>query len=105
VGDGPVSFDEEIVAYYGRGQERDRLSGPARLEFVRTQDLLARHLPGPPAVIVDVGGGPGTYARWLTGLGYDPVRRETLLRAIRRVEAEPTMIGASPHLLALARRA
>lgn len=32
----------------------------------------------------------------------DPGKRETLLRAIRRVEAEPSLLGASPHLLALA---
>jgi ubiquinone/menaquinone biosynthesis C-methylase UbiE len=33
----------------------------------------------------------------------DPVRRETFLRAIRRVEAEPTLLGASPHMLAVGR--
>jgi SAM-dependent methyltransferase len=31
----------------------------------------------------------------------DRVRREALLRAIRRVEAEPALLGASPHLLAV----
>ena len=35
----------------------------------------------------------------------DPDRRAILLRAIRRVEAEPTMLGSSPHLLAIASRA
>jgi len=34
----------------------------------------------------------------------DPVRRETVLAAIRRVEAEPGLLGASAHLLAVARR-
>jgi hypothetical protein len=33
----------------------------------------------------------------------DPERRERLLRAIRRVEAEPALLGASPHLLAVGR--
>ena len=33
----------------------------------------------------------------------DPVRREALLRAIRRVESEPALLGASPHLLAVGR--
>ena len=32
----------------------------------------------------------------------DPAKREVLLRAIRRVEAEPSLLGASPHVLALA---
>lgn len=34
-------------------------------------DLLSRHLPIPPARVLDVGGGPGVYAVWLAGLGYD----------------------------------
>jgi SAM-dependent methyltransferase len=34
----------------------------------------------------------------------DPDKREILLRAIRRVEAEPSLLGASPHLLAVATR-
>jgi hypothetical protein len=48
------------------------------LEFVRIQEILRRHLPPPPAVIRDVGGGTGIHARWLAGDGYslellDPV--------------------------------
>ena len=34
----------------------------------------------------------------------DPGRREVLLRAIRRVEAEPSLLGASPHVMAIATR-
>src|SRR5215203_1900883 len=33
--------------------------------------LLRRHLPPVPARVLDVGGGPGAYARWLADLGYD----------------------------------
>jgi ubiquinone/menaquinone biosynthesis C-methylase UbiE len=32
----------------------------------------------------------------------DPVRRQNLLRTIRRLESEPALLGASPHLLASA---
>lgn len=61
-----------IIDHYNLGEERDRLfSGRSRLELARTQELLARHLPPPPATILDVGGGPGTYSRWLAGQGYD----------------------------------
>jgi ubiquinone/menaquinone biosynthesis C-methylase UbiE len=40
--------------------------------------LVRRHLPPPPARIIDVGGGAGVHARWLAGAGYsvhlvDPV--------------------------------
>jgi hypothetical protein len=34
----------------------------------------------------------------------DPAKCEVLLRAIRRVEAEPSLLGASPHVMALATR-
>jgi ubiquinone/menaquinone biosynthesis C-methylase UbiE len=75
-----VSRDaEEIAAYYAQGLERDRLaSGPGALEFARTRALLEQYLPPVPAVIADVGGGPGRYAVWLAERGYrvdlvDPV--------------------------------
>jgi ubiquinone/menaquinone biosynthesis C-methylase UbiE len=70
---------DEVAAFYARGLERDRLAaGPGALEFVRTQALLERYLPAPPAVVADVGGGPGRYAVWLAERGYrvhlvDPV--------------------------------
>jgi ubiquinone/menaquinone biosynthesis C-methylase UbiE len=71
-------LDRDMAAYYAAGEERGRLAGWGRLEFVRTKELLARHLPPPPAVVVDVGGGPGAYAIWLAAEGYrvhllDPV--------------------------------
>lgn len=73
-----VGFDEDITAYYDRGEEHGRLRSWGRLEFVRTQELLARFLPPAPAAVLDIGGGPGAYAAWLAGLGYrmhllDPV--------------------------------
>ncbi|GCB49252.1 SAM-dependent methyltransferase [Streptomyces sp. NL15-2K] len=62
--------------------EADRLATTAdgRLEMVRTQELLRRHLPAPPARVIDVGGGPGAHARWLVEDGYsvhlvDPIPR------------------------------
>ena len=54
----PLSAD--IVAYYNEGKEADRLDwGLGRLERIRTQVLLRRYLPPPPAVLLDVDGGPG----------------------------------------------
>ena len=69
----------DVAAYYARGLERDRLAGgPGALEFARTQVLLERYLPPSPAVVADVGGGPGRHAIWLAERGYrvhlvDPV--------------------------------
>jgi len=70
---------EEVAAYYAQGIERDRLTaGQGALELARTQALLDRYLPAPPAVVADIGGGPGRYAVWLAQRGYcvhlvDPV--------------------------------
>ena len=61
-------MDPEIVAHYEEGAERDRLAGWS-LERLRTEELLSRLLPPPPARVLDVGGGPGRYAAWLSCRG------------------------------------
>jgi SAM-dependent methyltransferase len=77
--DGTSGAPSEILAYYGLGLERGRLDEIYfPLERARTQELLLRHLPAPPAVVLDVGGAAGAYAFWLAGRGYtvhlvDPV--------------------------------
>jgi ubiquinone/menaquinone biosynthesis C-methylase UbiE len=75
---GRPPLDPGISAHYAGGVEADRLQTWGRLEAVRTRDVLARHLPAAPAVVLDVGGGPGAYALWLAERGYavhllDPV--------------------------------
>ena len=99
--DADRSIVPEILDHYAEGHERDRLfEGRCRLERVRTQELLARHLPPPPAVILDVGGGPGVYARWLATHGYevhliDPVPLH--------IEQASSNLGLGDHPLASAR--
>jgi SAM-dependent methyltransferase len=67
---GPLSH--EALRYYESGHEVQRLAiGVGQLELVRTQEIVRRYLPPPPAVIFDVGGGPGTYACWLARQGYE----------------------------------
>jgi SAM-dependent methyltransferase len=73
-------IDPAIESHYGTGYERTRLfpGGTPSLEFVRSMELLDRLLPAPPAHVLDVGGGPGTYAAPLARRGYqvhlvDPV--------------------------------
>lgn len=66
-------FSREIVEYYtDRYREDARLGGrpQARLERIRTLELLAELLPPPPARVLDVGGGPGEYARALVTAGH-----------------------------------
>jgi ubiquinone/menaquinone biosynthesis C-methylase UbiE len=70
---------KEIEGHYQQVRESERLlEGMGELERVRTQAILARHLPPPPAVIFDVGGAAGVYAFPLAQQGYrvhliDPV--------------------------------
>jgi SAM-dependent methyltransferase len=62
---------DETAAHYASGYEAERLMGGAsRIELARTQEIVLRHAPPPPAVVYDIGGGPGVYARWLAGHGY-----------------------------------
>jgi ubiquinone/menaquinone biosynthesis C-methylase UbiE len=69
----------EIIQHYSDAEESSCLrSGWFQLEQARTQELILRHLPPPPATIIDVGGGAGAYACWLAARGYqvhliDPV--------------------------------
>jgi SAM-dependent methyltransferase len=73
-------IDPAIESHYGTGYERSRLfpGGRPSLEFVRSMELLGRLLPRPPAQVLDVGGGPGSFAAPLARRGYrvhlvDPV--------------------------------
>ena len=68
-----MELDADILEYYDRGDEQDRLTAANRLELLRTQDLLERSLPPAPAAVLDVGGGPGVYATWLAERGYGVV--------------------------------
>jgi len=66
-----VSLPKEIAEHYGEGFESKRLfSGTGELERVRTESILARHLPPPPALVLDIGGAAGVYAIPLARLGY-----------------------------------
>lgn len=63
---------QDIKEHYGTGYEDLRLStGNGKLELERTRELMARFLPPAPAVVLDVGGGPGVYAYGLAGRGYE----------------------------------
>src|SRR5204863_3314062 len=68
-----------LRAYYEQGRERERLSdGRGDLEFTRTTEIVLRRLPAAPAVVADIGGGPGRYALWLASLGYQVEHRDLM---------------------------
>lgn len=67
----PAMTDSPILAHYATGHEASRLdNGAGKLERARTEDILTRYLPPAPAVVLDIGGGPGRYAGWLASRGY-----------------------------------
>ena len=79
-----TTFDPEIAAFYERTPEEDRLtSGDGLLEQLRTRELIERHAPAPPAVVIDVGGGAGIYALWLADRGY----------TVHLIDASPRLVA------------
>ena len=95
-------IDPAIESHCGTGYERARLfpGGRPSPEYARSVELLDRLLRRPPARLLDVGGGPGTYAAPLARRGYrvhlvDPVplhveqARQTAAPARRRVSPRP----------------
>jgi SAM-dependent methyltransferase len=67
----PPQFDPAIKAYYDQSPEESRLAQWSPLEEARSRELILRHAPPPPAVVLDVGGAAGAYAFWLAELGYE----------------------------------
>jgi hypothetical protein len=55
-------LDPAIAAHYRHDPKRDWLETRARLEGIRTRELLNRFLPKAPAVVLDIGGARGAYA-------------------------------------------
>jgi SAM-dependent methyltransferase len=81
--------DAELHAHYSRGEEHGRLSaGQGLLEFIRTTELILRFLPGAPALVADIGGGPGRYALWLAGLGYRVEHRDLMPLHVEQLAAD-----------------
>lgn len=78
--------DDALHEYYERDRERDRLaSGLGELEFLRTVEIVSRTLPPAPAVIADIGGGPGRYTDWLHQLGHTVIHRDLVPHHVDQV--------------------
>jgi len=90
---------DDLQSFYAACDESARLgTGVFRLELERTRELLAARLPPPPAVVLDVGGGPGVHARWLAGLGYEVHLIDIVPRHVEQARAvdpgSPPLAGA-----------
>jgi SAM-dependent methyltransferase len=105
---GTVS-DTELAgmqAHYARGEERARLDGPVgQVEFDRTVEMLLDWLPAPPAMVADLGGGPGRYTLWLAERGYTvqhrdlvPLHVEQLQSALEPGHRVESTVGDARHV-------
>jgi SAM-dependent methyltransferase len=82
----PPKVDPAVADFYERWPEESRLElGPFRLEQFRTRELILRHAPEPPSVVLDIGGAAGAYAFWLAERGYD----------VRLFDAAPRLVEAA----------
>ncbi len=78
-----TQIDPAIRDFYDRTPEESRLQlGPFQLEELRSRELILRHAPKAPAVVLDVGGAAGAYAFWLADRGYD----------VRLLDATPRLV-------------
>lgn len=89
-----MSTPEELHGHYARGEERGRLETPfGEVEFLRTCEILERALPQPPAVVADVGGGPGRYAFWLAEKGYTVRHRDLVELHVKQFSGDAAARG------------
>ncbi len=82
---------DAVIGHYQSSREEERLiTGLGGLELTRTQEILRRHLPPPPADVLDVGGGTGVHATWLAEDGY---RVHLVDLAPRHVDTANAVLG------------
>lgn len=66
-----TDIPREIIDHYRSVDEGARITeGHGRLELIRTQEIMRRHLPAGPLRVLDVGGATGVHAAWLAADGH-----------------------------------
>ena len=94
-----VDDADAILRHYQAIQEEERITaGLGQLELVRTQEILRRHLPSPPARILDVGGGTGVHAAWLAEDGYDVHVVDIAPRHVEMVKRTLNSLGVTAEV-------
>jgi ubiquinone/menaquinone biosynthesis C-methylase UbiE len=89
----------EITQHYESMREEFRITGGlGELELLRTQEILRRHLPPPPSRILDVGGGTGVHAEWLTADGYKVHIVDLTRRHVDKVVHELGHLGVTAEV-------
>ncbi len=90
------------------GQHRNPTSNPTYFTdaYLHKPGELSREFLAAGFQIVELVAieGPGWIARDFERLWNDPLGRERLVAAVRKVEREPSILGASSHIMAVGRK-
>lgn len=88
----------EIAAHYEHGFESGRLKKEpiGQIEFERTQSVIARFLPPPPAVVLDIGGASGIHALPLAARGYTVHLLDPVALHVEQARAASAAQSAAP---------
>jgi ubiquinone/menaquinone biosynthesis C-methylase UbiE len=105
--DDPV-FAPILARDLEEGQHRNPTSNPLYFTdaFFHRPGELSRDLLGAGFQVLEIVAieGPGWLARDFDRLWSDPAQRERLLAAVRKVEREPSVLGASAHIMAIGKK-
>lgn len=90
------------------GQHRNSTSNPVYFTdaFLHRPGELSQDFLGAGFRLVELVAieGPGWLARDFDRLWTDPVQRERLLAVVRKIEREPSVLGATSHIMAIGRK-
>ena len=90
------------------GQHRNPTTNPVYFTdaYFHRPGELSRELLEAGFQVVEIAAieGPGWIARDFERLWNDPIQRERLLATVRKVEREPSILGASSHIMAIGRK-
>jgi SAM-dependent methyltransferase len=85
---------ELLHRHYELGLEEPRLDEAlGSVELARTLEVAIRVLPRPPAVVADIGGGPGRYTLELAGHGYRVIHRDLVPLHVEQLQARSEALG------------
>jgi SAM-dependent methyltransferase len=88
----------EIIDHYRSIDEGARITdGYGRLEFLRTQEIVRRHLPTGPLRVLDVGGATGVHSSWLAADGHQVALFDVVPE---HVAAAQRLAGSTPGITA-----
>jgi SAM-dependent methyltransferase len=87
-----------LQRHYKLGLEEPRLDeAVGSVELARTLEVAARVLPLPPAVVADIGGGPGRYTLELAGRGYTVLHRDLVPLHVEQLRAASGPVADRIH--------